>query len=86
MAKCTYRNPALGLFPAFRDFETHGSQQARAVCKAVGEALPRHCYLLRKRHACLHTLQEADGFFCFPFRLKMKWTFNGIDRERHAPL
>lgn len=46
MAKCTYRGPALGLFPAFHDFETHGSQQARVVCETVGEALPRHCYLL----------------------------------------
>lgn len=45
MAKCTDSSPALGLFPAFRDFETHGSQQARVVRKAVGEAFPRHCYL-----------------------------------------
>lgn len=78
MAKCTYRNPVLGLFPAFCDFETHGTQQASVVCKAVGETLPRHCYLLWKQHACLHILHEAQGFFCFPFSLKMKWTFNGM--------
>lgn len=46
MPKCTYRSPTLGLFPAFHDFETHGSQQARVVCEAVGEALPRPFYLL----------------------------------------
>lgn len=80
MAKCTYRSPALGLFPAFHDFKTHGSQQARVVCEAVGEALPRPFYLLWKQHSSLYILHEADGFFCFSFGLKMKWAFNGMGR------
>lgn len=54
------------------------SQQARGVCKAVGEAFPRQCYLLQKWRVCPHILHEADGFFYFPCGLKMKWTFNGM--------
>lgn len=62
------------------------SQQARVVCKAVVEAFPRQCYLLRKLQVCLHTLHKADGFFCFPCGLKMKWTFNGKVGEFHPQL
>lgn len=54
------------------------TQQARAVCRALLEAFPGQCYLLRKLHACPHALHKADGFLCFLCGLKMKWTFNGM--------
>lgn len=72
------QKPHPGSAPSFGHFEMCGSQQARVVCEAVGAALPRHCYLLREPHARLHTLHEADEFFCSPSGLKMKWTFNGM--------
>lgn len=54
------------------------SPQARLGCKAVVEAFPRQQYLPWTLHACLHPFHKADGFFCCPCGLKMKWTFNGM--------
>lgn len=62
MAKCTYRNPALGLFPAFRNFETHGSQQARVVCKSCWGGFTQ-ALLPAPKATCMPTHTSGSRWF-----------------------
>lgn len=79
MAKCSYRSPALGLFPAtLSGCETQalsaGWGSIQSCCGGLSRTLPA------LKALCMPILHKADGFFCFPRGLEMKWTFDEMGR------
>lgn len=76
IAKCSNRNPALGLFPAFLGgCETHALSAGQGSMKRCCGSLS-HTPLPALKALCMPTLRNADGFFCFPRGFEMKWTFD----------